>query len=85
MSESRITINGLNQYQVEMLDVMWSLETQEDYLEWYDSLPEPMQRQADILQRMLIMAMADNMLTEDSCEYPEARDVLGKFTLKGHL
>ena len=59
MSEPRITINGLTPRQVKMLDVMWNLQTPEDYFEWYENLTEPMQRQADILQKMLILAMAD--------------------------
>lgn len=85
MSEPRITINGLSPRQVKMLDVMWNLQTPEDYFEWYESLTEPMQRQADILQRMLILAMSDDMIKEDRRDYQEAREVLGKFTLKGHL
>ncbi len=85
MSEPRITINGLSPRQVKMLDVMWNLQTPEDYFEWYESLTEPMQRQADILQRMLILAMSDEMVTEDRRDYQEAREVLGKFTLRGHI
>jgi hypothetical protein len=85
MSEPRITINGLTPRQVKMLDVMWNLQTPEDYFEWYENLTEPMQRQADILQKMLILAMADDMIKEDRHDYQEAREVLGKFTLKGHL
>lgn len=85
MSEPRITIDGLTRRQVKMLDVMWSLETEDDYFEWYENLTKPMQRQADILQRMILLAVADDMISEQSQDCQEAKEVLGKFTLKGHL
>jgi hypothetical protein len=71
-----ISINGLTQDQVDMLDFMWNeLETEEDYLNWYDSLDEGQQRQAELLQRLVIMESIDeDMLALGS--YPDAMKVI---------
>lgn len=84
MSDREIVINGLTLRQKKMLDVMWALDTEDEYLEWYASLTEPMQRQADILMKMIILAELDSIMPKET-EFPEAQAVLGKFTLKGHL
>lgn len=84
MSEPRITIDGLTPRQVKMLDVMWNLESEDDYFEWYGNLTEPMQQQADILMKMIILAELDSIMPKET-EFPEAQAVLGKFTLKGSL
>lgn len=73
-------IDGLTEEQVEMLDFMWNeLDTEEDYFNWYDSLDEGQQRQAELLQRMVIMESIDEeMLARES--FPEAQSVIDKFT-----
>jgi hypothetical protein len=60
-----IQIENLTQDQVEMLDIMWSLDTMEDYFEWYNTLNVTEQKQADTLQRMLVISEIDNLITED--------------------
>jgi hypothetical protein len=72
-------IEGLTPEQCDMLDFMWDeLETEEDYLNWYDALDEGQQRQADLLQRLVIMASIDeDMLARDS--FPEAKSLLDTF------
>ena len=35
-----IQINNLSQYEVEMLDHMWTLDTEEEFFEWYNLLDE---------------------------------------------
>lgn len=69
-------INGLTPDQVEMLDFMWNeLDTEEDFLNWYDSLDTEQQRQADLLQRMVIMESIDeDMMAEE--EFPQAMKVI---------
>lgn len=72
-----IQIEHLTEYQVEMLDHMWSLDSFEEYEEWYNLLDEEDQRLADSLQEMIILAEMDQLL--DDCK--EANDVLKKFAL----
>lgn len=55
-----ITITGITKRQKRMLNIMWNLETEEDYFEWYNSLDEELQQEAELLQRLVIMAELDN-------------------------
>lgn len=73
-----IQIENLTQDQVEMLDIMWSLDTMEDYFEWYNTLNVTEQKQADTLQRMLVISEIDNLITED---LTEAKHFLKDFML----
>ena len=75
-----IEINNLTPYQVEMLDHMWSLDTVEEFLEWYDLLDEEDQKLADSLQQMIILAEVDNQMVVDDCK--DAKDILKKFALQ---
>ena len=72
-----IQIENLTEYQVEMLDHMWSLDSVEEYEEWYNLLDDEDQRLADSLQEMIILAEMDGLLGE--CV--EAKEVLQKFVL----
>ena len=57
-----IHIDNLTQAQVDMLDHMWSLETEQDYFDWYETLDAEDQHSADILQRLVILeSMEENL------------------------
>jgi hypothetical protein len=73
-----IQIENLTQDQVDMLDIMWTLDTIEDYFEWYNTLNVSEQKQADTLQRMLVISEIDNLITED---LTEAKHFLKDFML----
>jgi len=72
-----ITIDNLTEYQVEMLDHMWSLDSMEEYEEWYNLLDDEDQQLADSLQQMIILAEMDNLLND--CK--DAKQILKKFAL----
>ena len=74
-----ITINNLTPYQVEMLDHMWSLETEEEFFEWYNLLDEEDQILADGLQQMIILESMEEVLDND---YTDAKKALKKFALQ---
>ena len=74
-------INNLTAEQVEMLDFMWNeLETEEDYIQWYDCLDEQQQIMADGLQRLVIMEMVDEQLANQK-SFPEVQKMLDKLGL----
>jgi len=75
-----IQIHNLTQDQVDMLDHMWSLDSEEDYLMWYDLLDEQDQQQADLLMRMVILAEVDNEMEEIE-DFSLAKEALKKFAL----
>lgn len=72
-----IQINNLTEYQVEMLDHMWSLDSVEEYEEWYNLLDDEDQQLADSLQQMIILAEMDDLM--GNCN--DAKEVLKKFAL----
>lgn len=75
-----IQINNLSPYEVEMLDHMWTLETEEEFFEWYNLLDQEDQQLADYLQEMVILASAEEMIEETN--YKDAKQVLKKFALQ---
>jgi len=56
---SEITIDGLNKDQTALLDYMWSLETKDDFDDWYMELDDATRQQADLMQLLLIHAYTD--------------------------
>ena len=74
---SEITINGVSKRQKRMLNIMWNLDSEEDYFEWYNSLDEHLQKEAELLQRLIIMAELDN----EDCDTTDAKELLKKFAL----
>ncbi len=76
-----IQIENLTPEQVEMCDIMWSFESAEEYVEWYELLDDEDKRQADVLQRMIILESMEEMLAEVNDNYRHARNYLKKFRL----
>lgn len=76
-----IQLENLTPEQVEMCDLMWSFETAEEYLEWYELLDSEDKAQADVLQRLIILESMEEMLTEVSGQYADVRRYLKKFML----
>lgn len=74
-----IRIENLTEYQVEMLDHMWSLDTEEEFFDWYNLLEEEDQKLADSLQQMIILASFDEMV--EATQFKDAKEVLKKFAL----
>ena len=72
-----IQIENLTEYQVEMLDHMWSLDSLEEFEEWYALLDEEDQQLADSLQQMIILAEMDDLMGD--CK--DAKEALKKFAL----
>jgi hypothetical protein len=73
-----ITITGLTRRQKRMLNIMWDLDTEEDYFEWYNSLDEELQQEADLLQRMVIIESQE----EDLGDLTDAKDALANIMAK---
>jgi len=74
---SEVTIHGVTKRQKRMLNIMWNLDTEEDYFEWYNSLDEELQKEAELLQRMIIIAELDNQVKDTT----DAKELLKKFAL----
>jgi hypothetical protein len=72
---SDITIHGVSKRQKRMLNIMWNIKSEEDYFEWYNSLDAELQKEAELMQRMIIMAEMD----KEELDLTEARKLLSKF------
>ena len=71
-------INNLTQEQVEMLDFMWyELDTEEDYLNWYECLDSEQQAMADNLQRLVIIESIDEDMAKMT-KFPDAEKIIQK-------
>jgi hypothetical protein len=73
-----IQIENLTPEQVEMLDIMWSLESYEEYCDYLDTLNSEDRQMAESLAEMVILAEMDNLIGQ--CV--EAKDYLKKFALQ---
>jgi len=76
-----IQIENLTPEQVEMCDLMWSFESAEEYVEWYELLDDADKRQADLLQRLILIETMEEMLNEVTNQYADIRSYLKKFML----
>ena len=70
-----IHLDNLTPEQVEMLDIMWSLESYDEFQEYLDSLSKSDRMQAESLAKLIILAEMDNLVGE--CV--EAKEVLKRF------
>ncbi len=63
-----IYIEGVTPEQKEMLDIMWSLESTDDYLDWYEILDTHDQQQADLLKMLLLYELSDQITNVDQAK-----------------
>jgi hypothetical protein len=73
-------IENLTVEQVEMLDFMWTeLESYEDMQEWMASLDPADRKQAEVLQKLILIEAAETLVEES--QYHEANRVIDQFRL----
>jgi hypothetical protein len=73
-----IRIENLSAEQYQMLDMIWSFASQDEYLDWYGELDELDRMQAMVLMRL----MAYEVLERRVGEYrDQARELLDQFRL----
>jgi len=63
-----IYIQGVSPEQKEMLDIMWSLNSTDDYLDWYETLDTWDQQEADLLKLMLYYELSDQVKNVDQAK-----------------
>jgi hypothetical protein len=80
MNPKDVKLTGLTYEQVEMLDIMWSLDTVDEFFDWYETLTKEEQNICDTLQRLIILEIADAEW-ENTKKFPLAKQVLKKFML----
>jgi hypothetical protein len=78
MNDRDIEINGLTPEQVQMLDMMWSIESYQDYEDWLDSITLEEAYMAEQLKNLLVLTLIDDAMED----YDMAKNYLKKFQLK---
>lgn len=73
-----IKISNLTKHQVNLLDAMWSIDTKDDYTEWYETLSESDRQMADVLINLILHELIDESMQD---EFSDAKAVLKKFML----
>jgi len=73
-----IKIENLTEHQVELLDTMWSIDKEDEYLEWYESLTDSDRRMSDVLMKLILHELIDESMLD---EFSDAKKVLRKFML----
>jgi len=63
-----------------MLDIMWSLDSVDEFFNWYETLDKDDQNTVDTLQRLIILEVADAEW-ETTKRFPQAKAVLKQFML----
>lgn len=71
-----INIDGLTQEQVDMLDIIWSFKTKDEYEEWLDCLDREEYNTAMGLVQLLALAIIDEAMEELTDPYKEAKLVI---------
>jgi hypothetical protein len=71
-----ININGLTQEQCDMLDVIWSFETKDEYFDWLENLDEEETTMAQGLMQLLALAILDEAQEELDDPYRDAKLVI---------
>lgn len=77
-----IRLDGLNREQVELLDIMWSMDSTEDFLEWKYTLNRHLQREVDVLVQLLGLEIMEQQLEAMNGHYPDAEEILKKIAKK---
>lgn len=73
-----IRLEGLSEEQVELLDIMWSFDSSEDFLEWKQTLNHRLQMQVEVLVQLLGYEIMEREI-QAMTSYPDAEKMLKKF------
>ena len=73
-----IRIENLSAEQYQMLDMIWSFSSQDEYLDWYGELDEPDRMQAMVLMRLMAYEVLERRVGEFR---DQAREILSQFRL----
>jgi hypothetical protein len=72
-----ITISGLTNKQVKLLDKMWNIQGYDEYMEWKGTLRPKVLREVEVFEKMITLAELDEV--ED---LTDARMLLDTIALK---
>jgi hypothetical protein len=72
-----VTIEGVSKRQKRLLNIMWNIDSSEDYEEWKSGLSEELMNEVDTLETLLMY----ESIEEELQSFQDAKNVLSKFAL----
>lgn len=79
MNDKEIKITGLNSDEMAMLDIIWSLQSHEDHVNWLENLDSDELEMALSLTTLLALEVLD---MEEKLDLSSIKNYLKKFQLK---
>ena len=72
-----VTIEGVNKRQKRLLNIMWNIDSSEDYEEWKSGLSEELMNEVDTLETLIMY----ETIEEELQSFEDAKQLLSKFAL----
>jgi|694.fasta_scaffold47100_2 hypothetical protein len=73
-----ITLDKLTPEQVEMLEILWSLDNEQDFEAWHETLDDNESRMCETLMTLVVLESWDEEITSN---LTQAQTLLKQFTL----
>jgi len=73
-------LHGLTPKQIKMCDTIWALNTEQELMEWFYSLPDSQKFDAHALINLMFFEEIDHVIERQSADdMHEARELLSQF------
>jgi hypothetical protein len=72
-----VTIEGVSKRQKRLLNIMWNIDSSEDYEEWKSGLSEELMNEVDTLETLIMY----ESIEEELQSFEDAKQLLSKFAL----
>jgi hypothetical protein len=72
-----VTIEGVSKRQKRLLNIMWNIDSSEDYEEWKSGLSEELMNEVDTLETLIMY----ETIEEELQSFEDAKQLLSKFAL----
>lgn len=79
-----MSIDGLSKKEIAMLNVIWSCDGQEQFMEWFLSLNERDRMTVESLMQLLQQELQEEFFMSQE-EFPEASEICKRFMLNGNV
>lgn len=75
-------LHGLTARQIEICNKLWGMETEDEVMEWFDTLPQNLKFEAHLMLSLIILEQIDKTINQmNQSEMIDSQEVLSKFTL----
>lgn len=79
MSEApRITLDYLSPLAAELAEVMWSIESEQEFDAWYSGLPRRLRQTVDSLKVLMVLEVLEPLLTTNTESATIAQEFIDK-------